>query len=523
MHFDFWNNPLVVTALRIRYRRGGLMSLLISYFLVLVAASAAVFYYRERLTGPFPRNILLGVLGFQTLLSFVLGAAATSQSLRSEVNNRTLDFQRMAALSPLQIFLGKLLGEPLGAFFSILPTIPIAVYACLILGVEGMDLFALLLVYANILTTTVMSAALGLMQSLEGDPQGKPRQNASAGSVFFGLFFCFVPLLLSGSWKILSTPWAAALMGLLTPIPTYLGIYEGNPWEFKMHVFDLRIPFLLVTLVSQVGVASLIVYGMMRRLVNPLRVVLSRRVAYSLLIFIDFLVAGVFFEAPPFGVSLFVRGAAFWIVHMVVSYFLFALTTPGRETLWSWSWRFRGRSGMVRDLAFGDRSVNSLAVVLFAMIGAVDFYLMLALPARGLVSPENLEFFLKGAAQMTLLSSIIIFMCGALYQWIALAFNRAGRGFFISFLLLLVLPADLSGRYFHNEWLISMTPIGHFDAWLHDRPTTDMLPVCLLYLTIGLIATYRTHRRQRAMNRIVDIKLNKMGVTSTLMAGAVTP
>ena len=83
-----------------------------------------------------------------------------------------------------------------------------------------------------------------------------------------------------------------------------------------------------------------------------------------------------------------------------------------------------------------------------------------------------------------------------LYQWIALAFNRAGRGFFISFLLILVLPADLSGRYFHNEWLISMTPVGHFNAWFHDRPTNDMLPVCLLYLTIGLIAMYRTHWRQ---------------------------
>ena len=250
----------------------------------------------------------MGVLGFQILLSFVPGAAATSQSLRSEVNNRTLDFQRMATLSPLQIFLGKLLGEPLGAFFSILPTIPIAVYVCLILGVEGMDLLTLLLVYANILTTTVMSAALGLMQPLEGDPQGKPRQNAGAGSVFFGLFFCFVPLLLGKSWNILSTPWAAALMGIFTPIPTYLGIYEGNPWEFRMHVFDMRIPFLLVTSISQIGVASLIVYGMVRRLVKPLRVILSRRVAYALLLLFDFLVAGVFFEAPPFGVSLYVRG-----------------------------------------------------------------------------------------------------------------------------------------------------------------------------------------------------------------------
>jgi hypothetical protein len=523
MHFDFWNNPLVVTALRIRYRRGGLMSLLISYFLVLVTASAAVFYYRERLLGPFPRNILLGVVGFQTLISFVLGAAATSQSLRSEVNNRTLDFQRIAALSPFQIFLGKLLGEPLAAFFSIIPTIPVTVYCCLILGVEGMDLFALVLVYVNILTTTVLSAALGLMQPLEGDPHGKPRQGGNAGSVLFGLFMCFVPLLMSGSWKILSTPWAAALMGIFTPIPTYLGIYEGNPWEFKMHVFDLRIPFVLVTSLSQLAVASLIVYGMMRRLVNPLRIILSRRLAYLLLIVVDFLVAGVFYEVPPFGFPLYVRGAAFWIVHIAVSYVLTTLTTPGRETLWSWSWRFRGRTGMIRDLALGDRSVNSLEVLLFALIGVVGFTLMIALPARNQFSADLLGQFSTSAVQMTLLSCILIGMSGSLYQWIAIAFNRAGRGYFISFLLLLILPADLLGRYFHNEWLVTMTPIGHFQAWFSERPTIDMLPVSLLYLTIGVIAMYRIHWRQKAMNRIVDIKLEKMGVGSSLVAGATMP
>ena len=523
MHFDFWNNPLVVTALRIRYRRGGLMSMLITYFLVLVAASAAVFNYRERIPGPFPRNIFLGILSVQTMISFVMGAAATSQSLRSEVNNRTLDFQRMAALSPLQILLGKLLGEPLGAFFGILPTIPIAVYTCLILGVEGMNLLTLILVYLNLITTTILSAALGLMQPLEGDAQGKPRQGGSVGSVFFGLFVCCLPALMSGSMSILSTPWAAALLGILSPIPTYVGIYHGNPWEFQMHVFDLRIPFILVTSISQIAIVGLIVYGMMRRLVNPLRIVLGRPVAYSLLILIDFLVAGAFYETPPFGVSLYVRGAAFWIAHIFVSHVLVTMTSPGRETLWSWSWRFRGQRGRFSDLAVGDRSVNSLMVTLFALLGAFDFCVMLVLPGRLQVSADAWQQFLPAAAQMTLLGCIIIFMLGSLYQWIALAFNRAGRGFFLSFVLLLILPADLVARYLSLPWLSAMTPVSHFEAWFKDNPSNDMMPVALLYLGLGLVTTYWIFRRQSAMNRVVGVKLTKMGLGSNPVAGMATP
>ena len=106
MHLDFWNNPLVVTALRIRYRRGGLMNLTTTYFLLLVAGSVVLFYYRDRFKGPYPRNLFLGVLGIQFLISFMIASTATSQSVRNEVVNRTFDFQRIATLSPFQILPG---------------------------------------------------------------------------------------------------------------------------------------------------------------------------------------------------------------------------------------------------------------------------------------------------------------------------------------------------------------------------------------------------------------------------------
>ncbi len=65
MHWDFWNNPLIVTSLRIRYRRGGLMNLMMAYFLVLVAGSALL-YYRPGLPGRFPEIFSSGCWQFNS-------------------------------------------------------------------------------------------------------------------------------------------------------------------------------------------------------------------------------------------------------------------------------------------------------------------------------------------------------------------------------------------------------------------------------------------------------------------------
>ena len=37
MKLDFWNNPIIVSAFRVKYRRGGLFNLTTVYLLILVA------------------------------------------------------------------------------------------------------------------------------------------------------------------------------------------------------------------------------------------------------------------------------------------------------------------------------------------------------------------------------------------------------------------------------------------------------------------------------------------------------
>src|SRR5262249_30681723 len=143
------------SALRVRYRRGGLFNLTTIYLLLLAAGGAVLEYYNHVFGGPWQRNYLLALLSLQFFVSGMIASVATGSSLRSEVVERTLDFQRIATLSPKQILLGKLLGEPAIAYLLAIATIPLASF-CWILGVPGLSLDVLLLLYVNLATSTVL-------------------------------------------------------------------------------------------------------------------------------------------------------------------------------------------------------------------------------------------------------------------------------------------------------------------------------------------------------------------------------
>src|SRR5437588_9817163 len=109
MSLAFWNNPLVVSAFRVKVLRGSPFGNTAKYLLVLTAGGALLEHYNDVL---FPgtswlRNYFLAMMAVQFLLSGLVAVTATSTSLRNEVTNRTLDMQRIASLSPRQILVGK--------------------------------------------------------------------------------------------------------------------------------------------------------------------------------------------------------------------------------------------------------------------------------------------------------------------------------------------------------------------------------------------------------------------------------
>src|SRR5206468_3384014 len=145
----------------------------------------------------------LTLMGIQFLVSALTASAATATSIRTEVVNRTLDFQRIAALSPRQILFGKLFGEPAQAYLWAIASVPLAVF-CWQLGGVSLDLLAIL--YVNLATTTLLFGAMGLGNRLE--PPAGPADVSLAG-----------------------------LVGFFTPGPLWAALRHDNPWKHATPLF----------------------------------------------------------------------------------------------------------------------------------------------------------------------------------------------------------------------------------------------------------------------------------------------
>src|SRR5437879_5584091 len=184
MKLDFWNNPIVVSAFRVRYRRGGIFNLTTVYLMALVIGGILLYRYRDKFSGTWPRNYLLALLGVQFFISAIVAASSTASSIRHEVANRTLDFQRISSLSPWQIVLGKLLGEPALAYLLAIASIPLTAW-CWMLGVEGVSLLVLLLMYVNLARSTVLLGSLGLLQPVDPSP-GRTSTRRGPGPLGWG-------------------------------------------------------------------------------------------------------------------------------------------------------------------------------------------------------------------------------------------------------------------------------------------------------------------------------------------------
>jgi len=98
MQYDFWNNPLVVSAMRLKYRRSSPGITTCLYLLVLLTIGAALHHYQGRYLMPPGRAFLLVILGLQFMVSGALALFTVANSINAEVANRTLDFQRIVSL-----------------------------------------------------------------------------------------------------------------------------------------------------------------------------------------------------------------------------------------------------------------------------------------------------------------------------------------------------------------------------------------------------------------------------------------
>ena len=326
MRFDFWNNPLVVSAMRQRYRHGspGLMASV--YLLVLVCVAAGLHHYQDELAIPWMRAYLVGVMGVQFVISGLFAVLSTSMSMSAEVTNRTLDFQRIAALSPRQILLGKILGEPSSTYLLAITTVPLAVVSC-VWGAASLTVMFLL--YVNLITTSLMLASLGVVRPLEpSEPKsfwGQRNQGSGLGMVF--IMFMFLPYLMINTGFPTGDGPLAAVFGCLTPFLSMYGLALGDAWTHGFTFWGVKLPYLCVTPVVQLTVAAVFFEGMAQKLKCPLDPLLSKRQVYALLIVLDVVAAGVLYGHVTLD-GLASMSAQFCLFHLIAGLILITIVTP---------------------------------------------------------------------------------------------------------------------------------------------------------------------------------------------------
>src|SRR5262249_43205225 len=128
-------------------------------------------------------------------------------------------------------------------------------------------------------------------------------------------------------------------------------------------------------------IAGFFFHSMERHLRCPMNPPFSKLMVYAALVAADVVTAGIVFNLGAWDLAPGPRSAAFCLVHLVVTVLLLLESTPDKDALHSWVWRFRGRSSAVREALSGDRSPVGLMLLTSGMIGVLNLVLLVLLPA----------------------------------------------------------------------------------------------------------------------------------------------
>jgi hypothetical protein len=510
--WDFWNNPLVVSAFRVKYRRGTPTMMAAVYLVALVMLGSALHYYRFSMGPEWLMVYFVAVMAIQFAVSILISVVTTSSGMQAEVVNRTLDGQRIAALSQTEIVLGKLLGESAVGYFMMLTTVPIVVM-CWALGVVSP--LVIVLLYVQLITISLLAGSIGLIQPLElpsGRSGALPRRLGHGAGVAL-LALLAAPSAAMNAGSLANSPLASVVFGAFTPILSLHGIATGEAWRHGMDWYGLRVSFLLLAPLAQLAVAGLCFGVVARALRWPRLPALSKSRAYVVLAVVDLVTAGVLFHWGPPGGSLVALVARYWIAHLAAAFVLLFTATPAKEVIVSWAWRFRGRTGYLRDQLFGDRSDNRGMLLMFCVLGLVNLVVFVLLPQLGRGGGAPIQAAAGSLILVCFLTLLLILALGAFYQWCVLIASRPGRVAFVLAAGCLMLAPVLLALRWDIASLRALSPVLQYARYL--REPFDPLPWGPLAATYGIIlafAWWSVGRRVGQHVCRVDGKLRAMGV-----------
>jgi hypothetical protein len=461
----------------------------------------------------------------QCVLSGIVMMQAAGSAIKAEVLNKTLDFQRIAAVSPWEILVGKLLGPPTLAYLLAISAFPMGFF-CMLSGVPGLNAVGLILLWIELLCFLFFLGSSAIQHSLQGTT-GR-RGGASVGfGIMTGLMVMLTISLFSAgdAASFLVNPLRVALPALICPLPAIVGVFLGDPWAAKFYFFSVPIPVLILSPIAHLALAWFILNIMARRLENTENTPLSKRLSYLFIILADLLLVGVLQsggKSGPLGaagVPLRIQAAIFLGIHVILSFVAVGAVTPKKETLLSWVWRFRGLRPVVVDALLHDRTLNTFPILMFILSGVGGLVLLLA-TGEGSVSPE---FLLQAAA----LAAATIFFWGLLYQWFVLVSSKYGPSFFFLFMVMATGVPMMAGMILANttggspalaSLVLHLTPVAQVPVWLSDDApnwlkVVSPLPITICYLMLGIGLLFAAYGRVARMVQRVDRTKGEMGIS----------
>lgn len=515
---------MVVTALRLKFRRTS-PGLICAGLVVLLGLAVAILNHNaDRLPLPYGRMLLLVIVGGLFLLCGLISLTTVSSSLNSEVANRTLEFQKIVSLPPRQILLGKIIGEPTLSYFLILSTIPFAIFGWFLGGATAA---VIALLYLNLLTFCFMMAAVATIHTLREPTQstGHSNSNGSLGWLFFIPMFILPQVAFGGGGQALTNGWLATPLGLLTPLASLVQLSKGDAWLAKVSLWSFELPSLVIAPLFQLLVAWLSIRVMSRRLENAERPLLSKPLAYGLLIVIDFIAAGFVMHER---VATARSTDAVWIfaaIHLIAVLMLILFTTPRAEMLKREIWRKRGCRYSPLEIATSDRTPISLSLLIFCLIAGLVAIVGMMLPS--MTSRFGLPISWPEVGQVLFIVSLLTLSVGGLLQTCA-AYSSNNNGIALGLfatLILAVVPLltaitarvnQLPGNEsFLFDILFSISPIAFWIEKFQEVPPriNFILPVLVMfYSVVGLVCVLLRRRWMESSRVIVRDKLIAMGV-----------
>jgi hypothetical protein len=323
----FWRNPELVRHARAKLRLPRAFGVLLAVSIAHALLAVAVWSHIGQ-DPRFFRVLYTAILAMQSLVFLAWCASACGRAIPAEREARTYDYLRLTRLTPRELALGKLLGEPIVAYVALACSIPFGLTAGILAGYHPL---ATGTTYLLILATGLFVCVLALVASIF---LGRGGGLAAAIAVVLQLesYSAVVNLHAGPSLAVFSIlPAILELHGLGPAVrPTMFGF--ALPW-FVMNAFVLILFGCLLELALERNLKrdpeSLVFFS---RAETLLTVAIINVLYYAL---IDPAEVGTATGVTPIRIS----GAAVRLNAILIFLAVFAMIVP-RETLRVWSRRY---------------------------------------------------------------------------------------------------------------------------------------------------------------------------------------